>query len=120
MHDSSNEINNLMNANHKITYDGNEIAKVYKELNFILCSLNQIGNYYADKIEKSRDEYERETNDFIDNSLVCSRLAKMRRVLENGFDLQLSKDVMDDLERICEDIPYWSKPGDYTEELWID
>lgn len=114
------ENNKLMNVNQEITYDGNEIAKVYRELNFILCSLNQIGSYYADKLEKCRNEYERETNSFIDNSLICSRLAKMRRVLEAGFDLQLGEDGMDDLERICEDIPYWSKPGDYTEDLWID
>lgn len=116
----SNEKNKLNNNNNlKIIYNGAEIAMVIKELSYILCSLHDIGSYYADKIDQERKEYERETTKFIDNSLVCNRLAKIRGVLTEQFDLELGSDEMDDLERICEDIPYWSKPGDFSKDIWI-
>ena len=27
---------------------------------------------------------------------------------------------MDDIERACQDIPYWTKPGDYTKQKWLE
>lgn len=36
------------------------------------------------------------------------------------FDLSVGEDEMDDIERICEDIPYWRKPGDSCKEIWVD
>lgn len=119
MQNSLNENNGLKDSNLKIEYNGAEIAMIIKELSYILCSLHDMGSYYADKINQRRKEYERETTQFIDNSLVCNRLAKIRAVLTEQFDLELGNDEMDDLERICEDIPYWSKPGDFSTEMWI-
>lgn len=64
-------------------------------------------------------QYEKETTQFIDNAEVCGRLAKIRKTLSEEFDLEIGEDEMDDIERACEDIPYWRKPGDYTTEKWL-
>ena len=40
-------------------------------------------------------------------------------MFSEAFDESKGEDDMDDIERVCLDIPYWSKPGDYTEEIWV-
>ena len=103
----------------KIIYNGEDIVNVLKEVNYILCSLHDIGSFYADSIDKNRSEYEKETTDFIDNSHICERLANIRSKLTEGFDLTIGDDDMDDLERACQDIDYWSNPGDSSNEFWV-
>ena len=78
-----------------------------------------MGSYYADDTGADKQEYEKETTAFIDNSLVCDRLANIRARLSGSFDLSLGDDDMDDLERACEDIEYWQKPGDCSKEFWV-
>lgn len=116
MRNSLNEKNNLNNNNQRITYKGEVIIEVLKEINYILCSLHDIGSYY---LNQDNQEYEKETTQFIDNSLVCTRLALIRRVLTEQFDLEEGVDGLDDIERACENIIYWSKPGDFSSEIWI-
>ena len=116
---SKNTKINLKESNRKITYDGEIIAMIIKELSFIGCSMDHMGSYYADKLNHMRQEYEKETTQFTDNSWVWNRLAAIRYVLSEPFDSELGDDEMDDLERICEDIPYWSKPGDFSTERWV-
>lgn len=111
------ERNRLKDNNQQITYEGEVIATVFKEIDYILCSLHDIGSYYVDK---EKEEYEKETTKFIDDSFVCNRLAAIRTILLEPFDLSLGKDEMDDVERICEDTPYWSKPGDSCKEIWTE
>ncbi len=103
-------------SNQNITYDGRDIALIYKEIDFILCSLHAMGSFYYDK---ERSLYENETTKFIDNSLICERLAAIRAKLDIKIDSQIGNDEKDDLERICESTPYWKKPGDYCKEIWI-
>ena len=98
----------LRPQNEKITYKGEDMLDILKELSFILCSLHDIGSCYADCINEKRREYEKETTDFIDDSRVCERLAHIRSKLTEGFDLTLGDDDMDDIERACCDIRYWS------------
>ena len=98
----------LRPQNEKITYKGEDMLDILKELSFILCSLHDIGSCYADCIDEKRHEYEKETTDFIDDSRVCERLAHIRSKLTEGFDLTLGDDDMDDIERACCDIRYWS------------
>ena len=117
--DFSKDLNKLREDNEKITYDGMQVALILKELDFILVSLHKIGSYYAEDIITKRDQYEKETTQFIDNSCVCPRLAKIRSVLSQKFDRQEDEEGLDDLERICEQIPYWHKPDDYCDEIWI-
>ena len=116
---SINANNYLKKSNRQITYDGEVIAMILKELSFIVCSMDHMGSYYADKLDYMEQEYEKETTQFTDNSWVWNRLAAIRRVLSEQFDHELGDDEMDDLERICEDIPYWSKPGDFSTERWV-
>jgi len=109
----------LNSNNQKIVYDGEDIVNVLKEINFILCSLHDIGSSYADRIDEKQYQYEKETTDFIDKSRICERLAHIRSKLTEGFDLTLGDDDMDDLERACRNINYWSKPGDSSNEFWV-
>lgn len=44
---------------------------------------------------------------------------KIRTILTVELDLEVVEDEMDDLEHICEDIPYWRNPGDYCTEEWL-
>ena len=115
----SRELNKISEENEKVTYDGMQVALILKELDFILVSLHKIGSYYAEDIRTNKEQYQKETTQFIDDSCVCSRLAKIRAILTQKFDLQEGEDGLDDIERICEHIPYWHKPGDYCDEIWI-
>lgn len=51
--------------------------------------------------------------------MICDRLAKMRAFLSSGFELQEGEDEMDDIERICAEIPYWTKPCEFCKEKWL-
>ncbi|WP_040842571.1 hypothetical protein [Treponema saccharophilum] len=108
--------NSLRDENKKITYDGNEMVNILKEIEYILISLHQMGSYFY---KKNVSQYEKETTQFIDNSIVCDRLAAIRCALSEKFDGILGADDMDDIERACQDIPYWEKPGDYSTVKWV-
>lgn len=107
---------NFLEGNKKIIFDSNHVLAILKELDYILCSLHDIGSYYCDKDE---NEYEKETTQFIDNSLVCDRLAKIRYILTTQFDSAFSEKELENIESIFETIPYWEKPGDFCDEIWI-
>lgn len=92
------------------------MINILKEIEYILISLHQQGSYFSGK---DVSLYEKETTQFIDNSEVCTRLSAIRRVLSEKFDDTLGEDEMDDIERACEDIPYWEKPGDYSTTRWV-
>ena len=109
----------LNSNNEKVFYNGEDIVNILKEIEYILISLHDMGSYYAESISENRDKYEKETTAFIDNSLVCNRLANIRKKLSEKFDLSLEEDDMDDLERACLDIKYWCKPGDSSNEFWV-
>ncbi len=109
--------NIIREKNKEITYSGDELINILKEIEYILISLHQMGSYFY---EKDAELYEKETTKFIDNSDVCSRLASIRKILSRKFDDELGDDEMDDIERACQDIPYWTKPGDYTKQKWLD
>lgn len=109
----------LRDNNKEITYDGDMMINVLKEIEYILIGLHSMGSYYAEDIEQRRNEYEKETAAFIDNAMITERLAHIRKRLCESFDLELGDDEMDDIEHACEDISYWRKPGDYTTEMWL-
>ncbi|NBI28644.1 hypothetical protein ERL59_06715 [Chengkuizengella sp. YPA3-1-1] len=110
----------MLDSNRKITYSGEELIEVLREIELILISLHKIGSYYGENLP-SKDgqvelEYAIETNNFIDDWKVARRLAKVRRILEDKFDNTLGSDDMDDLERAFKGIKYWTLPGDKAEE----
>ncbi|KPN12822.1 hypothetical protein AKG37_14495 [Bacillus australimaris] len=107
----------MLKSNQNITYTGDEMLEVLKEMNLILLSLHYMGSYYGEKFhqygeEAYRREYETETTRFIDEWDVTQRLAKVRKILSSKFDSTLGIDDMDDIERALEDIKYWTKPND--------
>ena len=116
----TDKINMKLNENNeKIVYDGEDMVNILKELDYILISLHQMGSYYADKSDGNKLEYERETTQFIDETAVSERLASIRAKLSESFDRTLGEDDMDDLERACMDIEYWTKPGDRCKDRYI-
>ena len=117
MQSSLKEISNVKEMNNRITFNGNQMLQVLQEIEFMLISLHKIGSYYFDKDEC---EYAKETTNFIDNSQICERLAKIRTYLSSEFDLSEGEDEMDDIERACEKIKYWTKPGDFFQEKWLE
>ena len=109
-----------LNDNNKmIHYSGEDIVNILKELDFILISLHGMGSYYAASTDEKPYGYEKETTGFIDDSLICDRLASIRKKLSEKLDLSVGDDDMDDVERACSDIGYWQKPGDRSKEKWL-
>lgn len=102
--------------NNQIIMSGDNLITALKEIEIILISLHKMGSYYGLKFMKDerkfRKEYERETTRFIDEGEVTGRLAKIRDILSENFDNTLGEDDIDDLERVMENIRYWTKPGD--------
>ena len=101
----------------KVVYDRNDMLCVLKELDFILCSLHDIASYY---LQSSTEQYKIETTNFIDNSLVCSRLANIREKLSESFDLVENVDGLDIIEQYCQNTPYWESPGDCCTTFWLN
>ena len=116
----SKDLYKLRKDNEKVTYDGMQVALILKELDFLVVSLDKIGSYYAEDIESKRQQYEKETSQFIDKSWVGPRLACIRSILCQKFNDEEGEDELGDIERICEQTPYWHKPGDYCDEIWIE
>ncbi|MFF3024448.1 hypothetical protein ACFVRR_17630 [Gottfriedia sp. NPDC057948] len=100
----------MLEKNKKITYSGEEIIEVLKEIELIRVSLAKMGSWYA--IEKNKAEYEKETTQFIDGYNVYKRLAKASHILSLKFDDTLGNDDMSDRERAMEGLKYWTAPND--------
>jgi hypothetical protein len=103
----------VLPSNQEITFKGQDIVDVLREMNVILISLHRIGAYFGERDYTGADKqaYDSETNRFIDDWRVCGRLAKIRATLEERFDSTLGDDDMDDLERCLIDLPYWRSPA---------
>lgn len=109
---------NILKENDSILYTREEMFLVLKEIEFILSSLHHMESYYYDGDKR---EYEVETTRFINNSLVCSRLAAIRTILSIPFDKDLSTKEQEVLEDILsEETPSWEKPGDYCDDIWVE
>jgi hypothetical protein len=108
----------LREKNRRIEIAGEDAIEVVRTLGLVLVSLHKIGSYYAVPKNEAFDtrSYEHETTRFIDEWKVTSRLATARKLLSVCFDLTLGEDDMDDLERECESIDYWSGPGSSPSE----
>lgn len=94
----------MLENNKTIVLSGEAALEALAEIEFILISLHKMGSYYSDK---KAEEYQRVTTEFIDNERVTQRLAKIRRILSENFDISLGEDDMDDIERHMENIEFW-------------
>lgn len=105
----------MLPANEEIRLTGKEALDVLMELEFILISLRNIGNYYAKPLGKvmtktEREKYNKETCDFIDKYAINEKLTKIRRIIAEKFDDELGDDDMDDIERETEKLIFWTAP----------
>jgi hypothetical protein len=94
----------MQDSNKKIMIPGESALEALAEIEFILISLHKMGSYYSDK---PLVDYQRATTEFIDNEKITQKLAKVRRILSEGFDNTLGPDEMDDIERDMENIEFW-------------
>ena len=103
----------MSNTKEKIYLTEEETISIYKEVNYILISLNNIAHYYYNEptiTEEKRRAYERETTNFIDDNKITKLLSKIRGVIGGKFDRKPGDDDMDDLERATENTKYWEEP----------
>ncbi|WP_420231638.1 hypothetical protein ACN079_20760 [Pseudomonas sp. ABY48] len=94
----------MLEKNKVIVIAGESALEALAEIEFILISLHKMGSYYSDK---PVEQYQRATTEFIDNEKVTQKLAKVRRIISEGFDTALGEDDMDDIERRMEGIDFW-------------
>ena len=92
-------------------------TRLKKSNSIILCSLHDIASYY---LQSSNEQYNIETTNFIDNSLVCSRLANIREKLSESFDQVENVDGLTIIEQYCQNTPYWESPGDCCTTFWLN
>ncbi|ESP93660.1 hypothetical protein [Pseudoalteromonas luteoviolacea] len=95
----------MKDENNQICLTGSEAIEILKEVNTIMLSLHKIGSKYE---EYDDIEYCLTTTKFIDEWKVTQRLATIRRMIKEKFDLSLGEDDMDDVERAMENIKIWS------------
>ncbi|QDY40901.1 hypothetical protein [Candidatus Pantoea soli] len=103
----------MSNTKEKIYLTEEEAISIYKEVDYILISLNNIAHYYYNEptiTEEKRRAYERETTNFIDDNKITKLLTKIRGVIGGKFDRKPGDDDMDDLERATENTKYWEEP----------
>lgn len=105
---------NIKKCNEELSYSGQEIIDVLTKIEYILTSLHKQGSYYGNLMHENPgnkeiyNEYCKETVAFIDNHEVTGLLAEIRRKLSEKIDSALGGDDMDDIERACQNIVYWS------------
>lgn len=103
----------MSDMNRKICLTEFEAISLYKDIDYILISLNNIGHYYFNEPtidEGGRRAYEQETTNFIDDNEITKLLSRVRGGIGSKFDLELGEDDMDDLERATENTKYWERP----------
>ena len=109
----------MIEKNKIISYSWDEIVSMYKELEYMVVSLDHLISWFAVSKDEEFDErgFEKELTDFICNSRIPDRLSYLRYLLKLKIDDTAGDDDMGDMERAMENanIQYWEKPGDYVE-----
>lgn len=96
----------MLNPNNQtICFDGQELIDIFRQIDFILISLADMGRNY--ELYQNHDAYEKDTARFIDECQVTQKLAKVRQIIASKFDDTLGDDDMDDLERAIQDTQYY-------------
>ncbi|WP_312605770.1 hypothetical protein [Kosakonia cowanii] len=102
----------LLKENEEISLSGDEAIKILTDVEYILISLRDVARHYYDNVEgeitsENRSAYCEETTRFIDENEITKKLANIRRVISEKFNLKPGDDEMDDIERELEHIRYW-------------
>ncbi|WP_442801307.1 hypothetical protein [Serratia rubidaea] len=106
----------LLKDNEEISLSGQEAVDILVDIEYVLISLRDIARYYYDEASgdisiERRKLYCEETTKFIDENEITNKLAKIREVITNKFNLDLGEDDMDDIERALEGVNYWKPKG---------
>lgn len=102
----------LQKCNEKISLTGEEAINILTEVEYMLISLRDIARHYYDNSTgeisaEKRASYCEETTNFIDENQITKRLADIRKIITEKFNLDLGEDDMDDIERAMEDLITW-------------
>lgn len=102
----------LLKENEEISLSGDEAIKILTDVEYIFISLRDIARHYYDNVDgditsEHRASYCEETTRFIDENEITKKLANIRRVISEKFNLKPGDDEMDDIERELENIRYW-------------
>lgn len=107
----------FLKENENISLSGEEAVKILTDVEYILISLREIARHYYDNVDgeitsEHRASYCEETTRFIDENEITKKLANIRRMISEKFNLAPGDDEMDDIERELENIPYWKPRSD--------
>ena len=98
----------LLKENEEISLSGEEAIKILTDVEYTLISLRDIARHYYDNVEgEITSAYCEEITRFIDENEITKKLANIRRVISEKFNLKPGDDEMDDIERELEHIRYW-------------
>jgi len=98
----------LLKENEEISLSGDEAIKILTDVEYILISLRDVARHYYDNVEgEITSAYCEEITRFIDENEITKKLANIRRVISEKFNLKPGDDEMDDIERELEHIRYW-------------
>jgi hypothetical protein len=89
----------------QVAIDRESLLRVLRDLNTIVVSLDRIGSAASGL---TKEEYHRISSEFLDNWDVFQKLSQARAILSDPFSREEGPDLMDELEREMEDVPYWS------------
>ncbi|WP_411570173.1 hypothetical protein [Pectobacterium cacticida] len=103
---------NLLKDNEKISLTGEEAINILADVEYMLISLRDIARHYYNNVSgdissEDRALYCEETTRFIDENEITKKLANIREIITEKFNLELGDDDMDDIEREMEGISYW-------------
>jgi hypothetical protein len=99
-----------------VKFTGSELMDVLSELEYMLISLRNIGDYYYmgsfQPDEKTPLAYALETTRFLDESNIDQRLDKIKHILLQPMIREPGTNNARKLKRNLKRIDCWQKPGD--------
>ena len=85
-----------------------DLIEILKTLSLAAVSLDRLGSY---RTTVGLRDWEHAVADWTVQSGITRQLATARKLLDPYFTHDLADDGMDELERACADLPYWSPPA---------
>ena len=89
-----------------VTYDKNAIIQILRALEVLVVSSDRIGSVWHDR--ESDEQYSAMFVEFFDDLGFFRKLSSAREILSEPFSSEAGDDGMDELERLMQDLKYWS------------
>jgi hypothetical protein len=111
------------NNGEKVCYDKELMIGMLRDINLMVVSLDRIGSEYGEWEDRPDEaELNQWLADFIFEWKIPEKLSLIRMHLSDQFSYELGDDDMDELERECQDLQYWSRknrqPDKKTKKDW--